>query len=50
MAPGADPAKLARYHDVIDFKNNDERTLTSSMQADDGGWVHFMTATYRRTR
>lgn len=40
--------KLGKYKDVIEFKSNDHRVLTSHMLKDDGQWQHFMTAHYRR--
>jgi hypothetical protein len=39
---------LARYRDAIEFKNDDERTLTASVLGPDGTWQTFMTTTYRR--
>jgi hypothetical protein len=44
----ATPGKLAKYRDVIEFKSDDHRVLTSHMQADDGQWHQFMRADYRR--
>ena len=47
--PGmADQAKLEKYRDVIEFLNDDHRTLTSFHLGDDGQWNQFMTAHYRR--
>lgn len=47
--PGMSGAgKMAKYQDVIEFKNNDYRTLTARVQGDDGTWTEFMTAYYRR--
>ncbi|MBI4779774.1 MAG: DUF1579 domain-containing protein [Oscillatoriophycideae cyanobacterium NC_groundwater_1537_Pr4_S-0.65um_50_18] len=40
--------KLGKYKDVIEFKSDDHRVLTSHMLGDDGQWQHFMTAHYRR--
>jgi hypothetical protein len=42
--------KLAQYQDIIEFKSDDHRVLTSRMLGDDGQWHHFMTAHYRRKR
>jgi len=42
--------KIIDYKDVIEFKSDDERTLSSHMQGDDGKWTSFMTATYRRKK
>jgi hypothetical protein len=44
-----EPGKTANYKDVIEIHSPDYRTLSSSAQKDDGTWVHFMTAHYRRT-
>lgn len=41
---------MARYHDVIEFKADDYRTLTSRVRGGDGQWQEFMTAHYRRTK
>lgn len=41
--------KMAKYKDVIDFKNDDHRTLTAHMLGDDGTWHELMTTHYRRT-
>lgn len=45
-----DPAKMANYQDIIEFKNDDHRILSSRFQSDDGAWQAFMTANYRRTK
>lgn len=42
--------KLAKYRDVIEFKSDHHRTLTSHMRGEDGQWHHFMTANYRRKK
>lgn len=42
--------KMTRYKDVIEFKNDDHRVLSSHMLMDDGSWVGFMTAHYRRVK
>jgi Protein of unknown function (DUF1579) len=41
---------MAKYKDVIEFKSDDHRVLTSHMLADDGTWQPFMTAHYRRKK
>ena len=41
-------AKIGKYKDVIEFKSDDHRVLTSHMLRDDGQWQHFMTAHYWR--
>jgi hypothetical protein len=42
--------KNTSYRDVIEFRSDDERRLSSHMLGSDGQWHHFMTATYRRKR
>jgi hypothetical protein len=42
--------KMAQYKDVIEFKSDDHRVLTSHMLSDDGEWHAFMTANYRRKK
>ena len=46
-----DPASKdkIKYRDVIEIKNPNHRTWTSSAFMD-GQWVQFMTADYRRTK
>jgi len=39
---------IAQYRDVIEFKSDDHRVLTSHMRGNDGTWQAFMTAHYRR--
>jgi hypothetical protein len=39
----------ARFRDVIEFADDDLRTLSSYMLGPDGEWSRFMTARYRRT-
>lgn len=46
----ADEGKTAKYRDVIEFKSDDHRVLTSHMQGDNGQWQKFMTAHYRRKK
>jgi hypothetical protein len=49
--PGmAGDGTLARYRDVIEFRGNDHRVLTSHVLSDDGEWHRFMTADYRRKK
>lgn len=38
----ASPGKMAKYRDVTELKDKDHRTLTSSMQMEDGKWFPFM--------
>jgi hypothetical protein len=40
--------KTARYRDVIEFKSDDERTLTAYVQGEDGQWRRLMSTVYRR--
>jgi hypothetical protein len=42
--------KMAKYKDVIEFKSDDHRVLSSHALGDDGQWHGFMTAHYRRTK
>jgi len=42
--------KMAKYHDIIEFKSDDYRTLTSQQLGDDGKWTEFMVAHYRRKK
>jgi hypothetical protein len=46
--PNFTGAGTARFKDVIEVKSKDHKVLTSSMQGEDGEWVTFMTAQYRR--
>ncbi len=40
--------QLGKYKDVIEFKSDDHRVLTSHTLRDDGQWQQFMTAHYWR--
>jgi len=42
--------KTAKYRDVIEFKSDDHRTLTSFCLGADGKWQQFMQAHYRRRK
>ncbi|MDQ3564861.1 MAG: DUF1579 domain-containing protein [Pseudomonadota bacterium] len=42
--------KMAKYKDVIEWKSDDHRVLTSHMLGDDGKWHGFMTANYRKVK
>lgn len=45
---GIAEGKMARYQDIIEFKTDDHRVLTSQTPGPDGQWRQFMTAHYRR--
>lgn len=48
--PGmAGDGSMASYRDVIEFLNDDHRTMTSYVLTDTGEWQRFMKADYRRT-
>ncbi len=40
--------KMSKFQDVIEIKPDGRRSLSSRILADDGKWITFMTATYRR--
>lgn len=44
----ADDGKMAKYKDVIEFKSDNHRVMTSHVLGDDGKWHQFMTANYQR--
>ena len=46
----SNPGKMGNYKDVIDFKSDDDRVLSSHFQGEDGTWHGFMTANYRRKK
>ena len=50
MCMSPDDGKMAKYRDVIEFKSDDHRVLTSHRLGEDGEWHEFMTAHYRRKR
>ena len=39
---------LAAYQDIVEFVSDDHRILRSQLRGDDGRWIPFMTAHYRR--
>ena len=45
----AGEGKMAKYKDVIEFKSDDYRIMTSHELGDDGQWRQFMTVHYRRS-
>jgi hypothetical protein len=44
------PGQLAKFHEVTEFKSDDERVFTSKMQGDDGKWNTILRVTSRRTK
>jgi hypothetical protein len=44
----AGDGKMAKYKDVIAFKSNDHRVMTSHVLGEDGQWHQFMAVNYRR--
>jgi hypothetical protein len=42
--------QLTKFKEVIEIKNKDERTFTSSMQGADGKWTQLMSVKYRRKK
>ena len=49
-AEGKADGSMAKYQDIIEFKSDDHRTLTSRALGEDGKWQEFMTAHYRRVK
>ena len=43
-----EPGKTAKFRDVTEFKSDDHKVMTSSMQLPDGQWVQFMTMDCRK--
>lgn len=44
------PGVIAKFRDVNEFKGNDQRVFTSSMQNEDGSWTTLVQGTYRRKK
>ena len=44
------PDKTVKFRDVIEFRSDDHRVLTSHAHGEDGQWHQFMTANYRRKK
>ncbi len=42
--------KMLKYQDIIEFRSNDHRVLTSQTLGEDGKWHKFMEAHYRRVK
>ena len=43
-------AGMVAYQDIIEFKSDDHRVLSSQLRDKDGNWQHFMTANYYRKK
>jgi hypothetical protein len=46
----SDANNMVAYQDVIEFKSDDHRMLRSHLRGEDGKWLEFMTANYRRIK
>lgn len=46
--PNFSNSAMTKYKDIIKFVSDDHRVLTSQILGDDGNWLQFMTAHYRR--
>jgi Protein of unknown function (DUF1579) len=46
--PNFSQSSMAKYKDIIEFVSDDHRIMTSQILGDDGNWLQFMTAHYRR--
>lgn len=44
------PGKMYKFKEVTEFKSDDERTFTSSMQGDDGKWITLATGVSKRKK
>lgn len=42
------PGQTAKYQDIIEFMSDGHRILRSQTQGEDGKWVEFMKANYKR--
>jgi hypothetical protein len=45
-----DEGKMARFQDIVEFENDDHRTLKSQMLGDDGEWHEVMRAEFWRKK
>lgn len=45
-----DPTKMAKYQDVVEVLGPDERALRSHMVGENGEWVEFMSAIFKRVK
>ncbi|MFB3431716.1 MAG: DUF1579 domain-containing protein [Phycisphaerales bacterium] len=43
-----DPTKMAKYQDVVELRGPDERALRSHLVGENGEWVEFMSAVFKR--
>jgi Protein of unknown function (DUF1579) len=48
--PNFTQGAMTKYKDIIEFVSTDHRIMTSQILGDDGTWLQFMTAHYRRQR
>lgn len=48
--PNFSQSGMTKYKDIIEFVSDDHRIMTSQILGDDGNWLQFMTAQYRRQR
>lgn len=46
--PGMTEGKMEKFKEVIEFKSDNHRVLTSHMLGEDETWYGFMRANYRR--
>jgi hypothetical protein len=46
----AEPGKVMDFREVTEFKDNDHKVFTSSMQDTDGKWVPMITVTSKRKK
>jgi hypothetical protein len=46
----SDPAKMAKYKEVIELVSDDHKTFTSYVQADDGAWQTIVSFQYHRKK
>jgi hypothetical protein len=44
------PGKFSAFKDTVEFKSQDHKVFTSSMQGDDGKWTTNMKIEYRRKK